>query len=203
MSLSRLACAAGATAALWAASPALAADDPAALVEALRGGGHVVFIRHAATDADYADQVSAVMGDCSTQRTLSETGWRQAKAIGEAFERLEIPVGEVVSSEYCRAWQTADLAFGRHEKTADLNFAPAEDYTEEQIAQMRHGLTFHLARAPEAGANTVLVGHDDVFEAATGIYPEPQGVAFVLRPDGAGGFDVLGYIAPDTLTTLE
>jgi hypothetical protein len=26
----------------------------------------------------------------------------------------------------------------------------------------------------------VIVGHDDVFEAATGIYPEPQGVAYIL-----------------------
>jgi len=201
MPFSRLSCAAGAIATLWLAFPAVA-DDPAALVEALRGGGHVVFIRHAATEADYADQTSAVMGDCSTQRMLSEDGWRQAKAIGDAFERLEIPVGDVVSSEYCRAWQTADLAFGRYEKTSDLNFAPAEDYTEAQIAEMRDRLAPHLARAPEAGANTVLVGHDDPFEAATGVYPEPQGVTFVLRPDGAGGFEILGSLAPDVLTAL-
>ena len=43
----------------------------------------------------------------------------------------------------------------------------------------------------------MIVGHDDPFEAATGIYPEPQGVAYVLRPDGAGGFEVLGHIDPD------
>ncbi len=201
MPFSRLSRAAGAIAALWLAFPA-AADDPAALVEALRGGGHVVFIRHAATEADYADQTSAVMGDCATQRMLSEDGWRQAKAIGDGFERLGIPVGDVISSEYCRAWQTADLAFGRYEKTPDLNFAPAEDYTETQIAEMRDRVSPLLARAPEPGSNVVLVGHDDPFEAATGIYPEPQGVAFVLRPDSAGGFQVLGSIAPDALTAL-
>lgn len=167
------------------------------LVETLRSGGHVVFIRHASTETDYADQVDAVMGDCSTQRVLSEDGWREAKRIGEAFDRLGIPVGDVISSQYCRAWQTADLAFGRYEKTADLNFAPAEDYTEEQLAEMRANMVPHLSEMPEEGLNTVLVGHDDPFDSATGIYPEPMGVTFVLEPHGDGEFEILGSIAPD------
>ena len=69
------------------------------LLATLQAGGNVIFLRHAATEKDFADQVSAVMGDCSTQRTLSEAGWRQARAIGKAFAELQIPVGEVYSSE--------------------------------------------------------------------------------------------------------
>jgi phosphohistidine phosphatase SixA len=176
--------------------------DGPELVDALRAGGLVIFIRHAATEADFADQVTAVMGDCSTQRSLSEAGWQQARAIGEAFERLRIPVGEIYSSEYCRAWQTADLAFGRHRKTADLNFEPAEDYTDEQMAAMRARMTPRLSARPDEGVNTVLVGHDDPFEAATGIYPEPMGVAVVVEPDGAGGFTVLADVAADEWSEL-
>lgn len=63
---------------------------------------------------NHTDQVSAKRGDCSTQRMLSEKGWQQSKDIDQAFESLKIPVGEVYSSQYCRAWQTADLAFNRH-----------------------------------------------------------------------------------------
>jgi broad specificity phosphatase PhoE len=192
---------------LLAPAAALAQDAPAtppeALVDALRGGGHVVFIRHATTEKDYADQVEAVMGDCSTQRMLSEAGWREARDIGAAFERLGVPVGDVISSEYCRSWQTADLAFGRYAKTDAMNFEPAEAYTEEQVAAMRERMTPLLAATPAEGRNTVLIGHDDPFEAATGIYPEPMGVTFVLRPDGAGGFEVLGSIDPTTLVALE
>jgi len=169
---------------------------PAELIEALKGGGHVVFIRHASTEVDYADQVDAVMGDCSTQRTLSEAGWHEAKEIGAAFALHQIPVAQVVSSEYCRAWQTADLAFGRYVKNGDLNFAPAEEYSEEQIAMMRERVRPHLAAEPPAGFNLVLVGHDDPFDAATGIYPEPMGVAYVLRPAGDGEFEILGHIDP-------
>lgn len=185
---------------LWAFTPSAHASgsaEPDAIVDALRGGGHVVFIRHASTETDYADQISAVPGDCATQRMLSAKGWEEAKALGRAFVRLGIPVGHVVSSEYCRAWQTADLAFGRFDMTPALNFEPAEDYTPEQIEAMRKRVVPLLSAPPAPGTNTVIVGHDDPFEAATGIYPEPMGVAFALRPDGRGGFEILGSVAPD------
>ena len=166
-----------------------------ALVAALKEGGLVAYIRHATTESDYADQLNAEMGDCSTQRVLSEEGWQEAKAIGAAFADNNIPVGTVLSSEYCRAWQTADLAFGQYQKSASLNFEPAEDYSDAQIAAMRERVLPLLEAAPD-GANLVIVGHDDPFEAATGIYPEPMGVTYVLRPD-ASGPQVLGHIAPD------
>lgn len=168
---------------------------PDELVSALREGGLVIYLRHASTEADYADQVSAIMGDCSTQRVLSATGWAEARAIGAALRDADIPLGTVLSSEYCRAWQTAELVAGRHETTDALNFEPAEDYSDAQMAAMRDRVAPLLGEVPERG-NTLLVGHDDPFEAATGIYPEPMGVAYILRPDGSGGFEVLGRIAP-------
>ncbi|MGL5083548.1 MAG: histidine phosphatase family protein [Microcoleaceae cyanobacterium] len=167
------------------------------LVDALRQGGYVIYFRHAQTEKDYADQIDAKMGDCSTQRMLSEMGWQQAKNIGQAFQALKIPVGQVYSSEYCRAWQTADLAFGRHQKDPRLNFERAEEYTEAQVAKMRSALTPMLVAAPASGMNTVIVGHDDVFESATGIYPEPQGVAYIVKPDGKGGFELIANLLSD------
>lgn len=175
------------------------------LLDGLRQGGHVIFFRHAQTEKDYADQASPtlVLGDCSTQRVLSETGWQDARNIGESFETLAIPVGQVFASQYCRAWQTASLAFGDYEKVSGLNFAKAEEYTPEQIAQMRAGIMPYLTAAPAAGTNTVVVGHDDVFEAASGIYPEPQGIGFVLKPDGNGSFEILAKLTPDEWAALQ
>lgn len=184
-----------AVAVLPTAAPAQEAT-PADLIAQLQAGGLVLYIRHARTEADYADQVTAVVGDCSTQRVLSADGWAQARAIGGAVAGYRIPVAEVIAGEYCRAWQTADLAFGRYVTSAALNFEPSEEYTPEQVAAMSERVTPFLT-APVLSGNRVIVGHDDPFEAATGIYPEPQGVAYVLRPDGAGGFVVLGHIAPD------
>lgn len=167
----------------------------AALIEALQEGGVTLYIRHAATESDYADQVTADPLNCATQRVLSEEGWRDARQIGEAIAGLGIEIGTVTSSQYCRAWQTADLAFGRYQKTPALNFEPAEEYTDEQFAAMR-ARVLPLMHESVRGEVTVIVGHDDPFEAATGIYPEPQGVAYVVRTDEAGALSVLGAIGP-------
>ena len=172
------------------------------LLNALQQGGYVIYFRHAQTESDYADQVQANVDDCATQRVLSETGWQQARTIGAAFQKLSIPVGEVISSQYCRAWQTADLAFGKYEKNADLNFPPAEEYTEEQVVQMREGVMPLLTAVPESGTNKVIVGHDDIFEAATGIYPDPQGLAYVVKPDGNGDFELIANMLPEEWSQL-
>lgn len=165
------------------------------IAKALQKGGHIVYLRHTSTEKDYADQVTAEMGNCSTQRVLSEKGWQEAESIGAAFVRLQIPVGKVLSSQYCRAWQTAQLAFGKYEQTDLLNFYPAEDFTPEQMESMRQAALPMMIEIPENG-NTLLVGHDDVFESVTGIYPEPQGVAYILKPDGLD-FEILGRVGPE------
>ena len=172
------------------------------LLDSLRRGGYVIYIRHASTEKDYADQVTAVMGNCSTQRTLSESGWKDAKAIGEGFRIYDIPVAQVISSQFCRAWQTADLAFGRYVKNGDLNFPKAEDYTDAQVADMKARLNPMLTAVPPTGQNTVIVGHDDLFEAATGIYPDPQGIAYIVKPDGKGGFELVANMLPNEWVKL-
>jgi broad specificity phosphatase PhoE len=161
--------------------------EGAELVEALRRGGLVVFFRHAETEKDYADQVTADPLDGSTQRVLSEKGWHQAKGIGRAWRELGLPVGEVIASQYFRAWQTADLAFDQYRKDPALNFEPAAEYTEAQFEAMRERVRPMFAEEVAEGQNRIVVGHDDPFEAATGIYPEPQGVAYVIRPLGRDG----------------
>jgi len=178
-------------------APLIAGElSPSKLIESLQAGGNVIYLRHAKTETDYADQLTADPNNCSTQRTLSEVGWEQAITIGAAIRDYNIPIATVTSSQYCRAWQTASLAFGTYTKTADLNFEKGETYTDAQTEIMRNHVSPMLSAVPAEGTNTVIVGHDDPFEAATGIYPEPQGVAYVLRPTG-DGFEVLGHINPD------
>jgi hypothetical protein len=83
------------------------------LMEALRQGGYTIFIRHTATEKSTPDQNLFDIDDCSTQRNLSDEGKRQAERIGRSFEKLGIPVGEVLSSPYCRCMETGKLAFGK------------------------------------------------------------------------------------------
>jgi phosphohistidine phosphatase SixA len=169
------------------------------LLNALRQGGHIIYIRHAQTDKDYADQADPKLDltNCGTQRTLSSKGWQQAKSIGSGFRKAGIPVGTVLSSEYCRAWQTADLAFGKFKQTSALNFVKSEEYDAAQRLQMKNAVMPILTAIPAPGTNTVLVGHDDVFDSASGYYPKPQGVAYVLKPDGRKFTIVATVLAED------
>jgi phosphohistidine phosphatase SixA len=163
------------------------------LLTALQSGGYVIFFRHAQTEKDYADQADPKLdlNNCATQRALNDKGIEQAKGIGVAFKEANIPVGLVLASDYCRAWKTADLAFGHYKRTPALNFVKAEEYTKAQKQQMSRAITPLLAAKPVGKVNTVIVGHDDVFDAATGIYPEPQGMAYILKPKGHGKFEIL------------
>ena len=51
------------------------------------------------------------MGDCSTQVNLSETGRAQARKVGQRFRSNGVDVGIVLHSRWCRARETATLAF--------------------------------------------------------------------------------------------
>ena len=185
--------------------------DDDALASALRDGGHVIYIRHAKTNKDWGDQVSPDLNlaDCSTQRRLSDEGKADAKQIGEGIKAAGIPVGDVISSDYCRAYNTADLAFGTYTKNSNLNFLPCVECTPEDYKEYAARVAPLLSAKPEAGKNTFLVGHDDPFQGVTmpvipenGIYPAPMGVAYVAKPLGDGKFDLVAKILPDQWQTL-
>ena len=173
------------------------------LLDELQDGGYVIYFRHAQTERDFADQVTADVNNFSTQRVLSEFGVKQSLAIGEGFELAEIPIGSVTTSDYARAVETAAIAFGEYQKDSALNFLPFEDYTDAQVEEMRANVLPLLTAVPETGTNSIIVGHDDLFEAGTGIYPDPQGIAYVLDPDGNGGFEIVANLLPEEWVELS
>ncbi|MBW2290301.1 MAG: histidine phosphatase family protein [Deltaproteobacteria bacterium] len=94
-----------------------------ALVQVLQQGGYTILLRHMSTMPFNPDSAVFDIDDCSTQRNLSESGKRQAKMLGESFQKLGIGVGEVLSSPYCRCMDTGQLASARRkEQRADRPF---------------------------------------------------------------------------------
>ena len=181
------------------------------LVNALRDGGHVIYVRHAKTNKDWGDQISPDLdlSDCSTQRQLSDVGQQEATQIGQGIKAAGIPVGDVISSEYCRAYNTAQLAFGKHTKDSNLNFLPCVECTPEDYKEYSARVSPLLSAAPEAGTNTFLVGHDDPFQGVTmpvmppdGIYPAPMGVSYVVKPMGSGKFELIAKVLPSQWQAL-
>ena len=90
----------------------------------------------------------------------------------------------------------------RTQKDSRLNFLPYEDYTKSHIELMKKNVTPLLTRPPLPGTNTVIIGHDDPFEAVTGVYPEPQGIGYILKPDGGKSFKIIASVLPSEWATL-
>ena len=65
-------------------------------LNSLRAGGYVIVIRHGATYMDQADTDPLNLSNVAKQRQLNDAGRAKAKEMGEAFRRLQIPVGPVV-----------------------------------------------------------------------------------------------------------
>ena len=115
--------------------------DPltAALLAQLRQGGFILYFRHSETP-NYIDPHEGNFDDCGQQRNLSKDGRTQARAIGKAFRDLDIPLGLVRSSPFCRSADTARLAFGRVEKDMSLlsNGEDDEPGENERIAHLKN-----------------------------------------------------------------
>lgn len=142
----------------------------------LREGGCVVLMRHAQTVPGVGDPAGFRLGQCNTQRNLSEAGREQARQLGAAFAREGVRVDEVRSSAWCRCTDTADLAFGRHSV-----WTPANSFFQggERGTQTRDMGRF--VRDWQAPRNAVIVTHQVNMTALTGEFPA-MGELFLLRP---------------------
>lgn len=195
----RLLAATGLVVALFLLAPALAAELSAErlagpqLLAALRAGGLVVYFRHAATDFGQNDEQMTGYEDCARQRNLTDAGRAEARRIGVAIKRLEIPVGEVLASPFCRTLETARLIFGRAEATAAVRGGPARPDTADRYAELRKLLSTPTA----AGVDLAIVSHGNPFVAVAGLPYLAEGEAAVIRPLGAQGFVILARIAKD------
>jgi phosphohistidine phosphatase SixA len=161
----------------WLGLPAVAESGPAAeAMAALRRGGVAVVVRHAATEPGIGDPPGFRLGECATQRQLSEPGREQARRIGTWFSARGLAPAEVRSSAWCRCLDTATLAFGRAQPWAPLNsFFDDRSAESAQSAALRGA----LARLPPRGFE-VWVTHQVNIAALTGVSPV-VGEAMVVR----------------------
>lgn len=116
----------------------------------LAQGGHVIFLQHTASGE--SDRTS----DCDSVDLLRDEGRAVARALGDGFRRLDIPVARIVSSEYCTAKLTANaLELGDFSVDGDLNRVAENTNDAEQIGRLRRMIS---AETPE-GSNILLVSH--------------------------------------------
>ncbi len=186
--------AAGFATALAAPAQAPAADTlaGAALGDALRRGGHVIYFRHTSTDFSQNDAAMTSFADCASQRNLTDAGRTEARAIGEALRRAGIPVGDVLASPYCRTMETARLIFGRATASTAVRGGPASDEG-DRYADLRA----LLARGASAGTNVAISSHGNPFHAVAGPPYLAEGEAAIVAPGGPNRFRIVGRVRKD------
>lgn len=141
-----------ALAAGWAASSVATADE--GLARELRAGA-VLLMRHTQTVAGVGDPPGWRLDQCATQRNLDERGIAHAQRIGRWFEAQRLTVTTVRNSPWCRARDTARLAFGRSE-----DWAPLSNIFEDRSgADAQAGAVRAFVRTMKPGALAVLVSH--------------------------------------------
>ncbi|WP_245638701.1 histidine phosphatase family protein [Hydrogenophaga palleronii] len=149
---------------------------PAGFWTLLREGGCVLLMRHAQTQGGGGDPPNFTLGDCSTQRNLSEAGREQARKMHTAFMREQVQIHQVRSSAWCRCADTAMLAFKKNTVWPPLNAFFGAEEREEQTLDVIENL-----RGWAAPRNQVLVTHHINVEALTGQTPA-MGEILLTRP---------------------
>jgi phosphohistidine phosphatase SixA len=177
----------------------------------LRQGGLVIYLRHAHTDWSQNDRElewvkemlddRSLLEDCDRQRLLTDEGRAEAQAIGEAIRSQGIPIGQVLSSPWCRTRETAELAFGgadvAEDKLFDTGYLEAGGEERRAFADALHG----LLSEPPGGANRVVVGHMPQLNDVARISLN-EGEAAVFQPEG-DGFELVRRVAANGWDRLD
>jgi phosphohistidine phosphatase SixA len=162
---------------------------------ALRQGGAIVLMRHAQTEPGIGDPAGFTLGRCDTQRNLSAAGRADARAIGEQFRARKIVVDEVLASHWCRAQDTARLAFGKVTPATMLDSMFKDKVASDDDAKVA-ALFAHLAARGKGGpGNIVLVTHAVNIMELTGVSPA-SGELVVARLAGPRSLKVVARGAP-------
>jgi broad specificity phosphatase PhoE len=169
------------------------------LLSALQQGGYVIFFRHAATDHTQKDTDLNDPTNCAAQRHLDERGREQSRIIGEGFKINKIPVGDVVTSQFCRCSNTAKIAFGKAQTSIDIT--SIQGVTPEERQRRIAGIREMLNTPPRPGTNTVLVAHKWMFKDASGVLLE-EGEAAIFKPQSEGMALLVRRVLPEQWKTL-
>jgi phosphohistidine phosphatase SixA len=162
-----------------------------ALWAALAEGGHVAVMRHARAPGT-GDPAGFRLDDCSTQRNLDRTGRDQARRTGQAFRERGVEVARVLSSQWCRCLETAELlALGEVESFPPLNSFFADRASEPAQTQ---AVRAFLANADAEGPSLVMVTHQVNITTLAGIFAR-SGEIVVLRLGGPEIFKTIGAIS--------
>lgn len=172
------------------------------LLNKIRGGGFVLYMRHGNTDNSRPDRVPNVdLADCSTQRPLSDDGRKLMKQVGKAIRDARIPLGQILVSPMCRTKESAQLAIGESFQIVESLMYSANMTSDEKKPRIE-ALKKLLALPVPQGANTLMIAHAPNLDDLIGFFVKPEGTIVVFSVGGANGYEYVASIHPEDWPTL-
>jgi broad specificity phosphatase PhoE len=192
-----------ATANVQPAAPALAvADEKFALADGLirelRNGGYVIYLRHGPVLPGAKDVPGRPLWwkDCNSTQRLAPEAQPRARAVGEALQRQRVPVPEVMTSELCRAIDTA-IHLGLTAPVQQPLLNDAAVFGPGGQAKLASGIQDLLSRETSPRSNRLLVGHS---LPATLVHPSlatlQEGHSAVFKAEGNGKYHFITTLSP-------
>ena len=152
--------------------------------------GYVLLMRHALAPG-IGDPDNFLLGDCRTQRNLSDEGRADAQDIGQWLERREVKIYRIETSRWCRAKETAELLnIGpvKLNKNLDSLFLESNLSSNKQTINIEKRIAKHRNKR----GLLILVGHSVNMSALTGISLE-SGEGVLVRTDSQGALKIMGF----------
>ena len=126
------------------------------LINELKQGGKLIFIRHAYAPGG-GDPINFDINVCNTQRNLNNSGRNQADKIGSLFKDNNISTDKVYSSEWCRCKETALIAFNQFETKNFLNSFFSSKFAQNKNSQIKSFKKF--IKSWDGKKNLIFVTH--------------------------------------------
>ena len=150
-------------------------------------GNKIILIRHSIAPGG-GDPAGFKIDDCKTQRNLNKKGINQSKKIGKLFKKNNIPVDQVLSSQWCRCKDTAKFAFGEYTEFTALNSTFQSPFDKNEGKQLKD-LYSYVKKWNGNGKNLILITHYSIITAITTAVPSSGEIVIADK-----NFKVLGTI---------
>ena len=151
--------------------------------------GYVLLLRHSLAPG-VGDPENFKLGDCSTQRNLSQEGRDDAAEIGAWIKQQKVKIYRVESSRWCRARQTAkllDIGKVKLNKNLDSLFRESNLESHPQTLKTKEQILNHRDKS----GLLVLVGHYVNIAALVGVGVD-SGEGVIVKANKNSVIKVLG-----------
>lgn len=168
--------------ALFAVAPSTKAAATEAAWARLAQGGYTILLGYARTPGG-GEPLRPDLGDCENRKSLTDRGIQEARRIGMRFAARAVSIDVIYAGEFCRAIQTAELAFGRRtiETKSYLNSIVGGADPDEIPAELITAVEEFYA-----AGNQLMVTHPALIRAISGTIPR-EGEAVIIAPGANPG----------------